>query len=76
MISFILKKEVNNMKKMNSFKILWHYIKEDKIKLFLYMFLVVLTYLPILFSAYFWGKALEFLILKDLKQFFIYLASW
>lgn len=64
------------MKKMNSFKILWHYIKEDKLKLFLYMFLVVLTYLPVLFAAYFWGKALEFLILKDLKQFFIYLASW
>ena len=53
------------MKKMNSFKILWNYIKEDKLKLFLYIFLVILTYLPVLFSAYFWGKALEYLILKD-----------
>ena len=64
------------MKKMNSFKILWNYIKEDKLKLFLYIFLVILTYLPILFSAYFWGKALEYLILKDFKNFLIYLIIW
>lgn len=64
------------MKKMNSFKILWNYIKEDKLKLFLYIFLVILTYLPVLFSAYFWGKALEYLILKDFKNFIIYLIIW
>ena len=64
------------MKKMNSFKILWNYIKEDKLKLFLYIFLVILTYLPVLFSAYFWGKALEYLILKDFKNFLIYLIIW
>ena len=61
---------------MNSFKILWNYIKEDKLKLFLYIFLVILTYLPVLFSAYFWGKALEYLILKDFKNFLIYLIIW
>lgn len=64
------------MKKMNSFKILWNYIKEDKLKLFLYIFLVILTYLPVLFSAYFWGKALEYLILKDFKNFLFYLIIW
>ena len=64
------------MKKMNSFKILWNYIKEDKLKLFLYIFLVILTYLPVLFSAYFWVKALEYLILKDFKNFLIYLIIW
>ena len=64
------------MKKKNSFKILWQYIKEDKLKLFLYIFLVILTYLPVLFSAYFWGKALEYLILKDFKNFLIYLIIW
>lgn len=73
---FYFEKEVNNMKKMNSFKILWNYIKEDKLKLFLYIFLVILTYLPVLFSAYFWGKALEYLILKDFKNFLIYLIIW
>ncbi len=64
------------MKKMNSFRILWQYIKEDKLKLFLYIFLVILTYLPVLFSAYFWGKALEYLILKDFKNFLFYLIIW
>ena len=64
------------MKKMNSFKILWQYIKEDKLKLFLYIFLVILTYLPVLFSAYFWGEALEYLILKDFKNFLFYLIIW
>lgn len=61
---------------MNSFRILWQYIKEDKLKLFLYIFLVILTYLPVLFSAYFWGKALEYLILKDFKNFLFYLIIW
>lgn len=64
------------MKKMNSFRILWQYIKEDKLKLFLYIFLVISTYLPVLFSAYFWGKALEYLILKDFKNFLFYLIIW
>ena len=63
------------MKKSN-FKLLWHYLKEDKFKVLLYIFLILLNYLPSLISAFFWGKALEFLIIKDMMQFSIYLIIW
>lgn len=64
------------MNKTNNFKILWHYLKDDKIKLIIYILLVLCTYLPVLFAAYFWGKALEFLILKDVYNFAKYLVLW
>lgn len=64
------------MKKYNNFKILWHYLKDEKTRLILYMLLVLSSYLPVLFAAYFWGKALEFLILKDIMGFIKYLALW
>ncbi len=64
------------MKKENNFKILWKYLKEDKLKLIIYIILVLCTYLPALFNAYFWGKALEFLIIKDIHNFFKYLVIW
>lgn len=64
------------MKKYNNFKILWHYLKDEKPRLILYMLLVLSSYLPVLFAAYFWGKALEFLILKDITGFIKYLALW
>lgn len=64
------------MKKYNNFKILWHYLKDEKPRLILYMLLVLSSYLPVLFAAYFWGKALEFLILKDIMDFIKYLALW
>ena len=47
------------MKKLSNFKLLFKYFKKDKLKLFLYVFLVLCTYMPALISAYFWGKALE-----------------
>ena len=64
------------MKKISSFKVLFHYLKDEKFKLFIYIILVALTYLPSLATAYFWGIALEKLILKDFKSFTIYLAIW
>ncbi len=64
------------MKKYNNFKILWHYLKDEKPRLILYMLLVLSSYLPVLFAAYFWGKALEFLILKNIMGFIKYLALW
>ena len=62
--------------KKNSFKLLFHYLKHDKLKIAVYIFLILLNYLPSLISAYFWGKALEFLIIKDMMNFSIYLAIW
>lgn len=62
--------------KNSSFKILWHYLKKDKLKLFLYVVLVLSTYLPIILVPVFEGKALEFLFLKDMNGFVINLAIW
>lgn len=64
------------MKKTKNFKIIWHYLKDEKFKLFIYILLVICTYLPGLMSAYFWGKAIETLILKEFLQFVKYLALW
>ena len=62
--------------KKNSFKLLWHYLRNDKLKVTIYIFLILLNYLPSLISAYFWGKALQYLIIKDMTNFSIYLIVW
>ncbi|MDD4733381.1 MAG: ABC transporter ATP-binding protein [Bacilli bacterium] len=64
------------MKKFSSFKVLWHYLKDEKIRLGLYIFLVLTTYLPTLLSAFFWGIALENLINKNFENFVLYLVIW
>lgn len=62
--------------KNNNFKILWHYLKDEKLKLFLYLILVVTTYIPSIVSAVLWGFALEHLTNMNFKMFFIYLVMW
>ena len=65
------------MKKSKSvFSIILHYLKNDKLKLFFYLILVLASYLPALLSAFFWGFALEALINKNLTNFFTYLIIW
>ena len=64
------------MKKLNNFKLLWKYLRNDKFKIVLYVILVLASYLPILSAAYFWGRALEHLIANDLFGFGIYLLLW
>ena len=65
------------MKEKNQyFKIIWHYLKDDKLKVVIYAFLVLASYFPALFAAFFWGRALEFLILKKLESFVLYLILW
>ena len=64
------------MKKAKSFKILFHYLKKDKLKMILYVFLVLMTYLPALCAAYFWGRAVELLLVKNLYGFISYLLLW
>ena len=64
------------MKKTKQFKLVWHYLKDKKFKLFMYILLIIVTYLPVLLSAVFWGKALELLILKDLYGFILFLGLW
>lgn len=64
------------MNKAKSLKVLWQYIKDDKFKLFIYILLVILTYAPQILSAFFWGKALEELLTKNIYNFVIYLGLW
>ena len=64
------------MKKISNFKILFHYLKDEKLKLFIYVILVLLTYLPSLLTAFVWGMALEELISKRFYNFVLYLAIW
>lgn len=58
------------------FKLILEYLKEDKLKLFIYLFLVLITYIPDMGSTFLWGLAVEALITKDFNLFVIYLISW
>ncbi len=62
--------------KLKNFNILWRYLKDDRIKLYIYIFLVIITYIPALLSAFFWGKAVEYLINYQFIKFVTYLAFW
>ena len=64
------------MEKAKSFKILWHYLKHDKIRLFVYILLVMFTYFPALANAYLEGKTVELLVTKDFSGFVIFLILW
>ena len=64
------------MRKAKSFSVLFHYLREDKLKIFVYIVLVLLTYLPTLVSAYFWGRAIEQLLAKDIYGFVFFFGSW
>ena len=61
------------MKKINNFKILWQYLKNEKVKLIIYVILVLSTHLPVLLSTFLWAKALEFIIYGDFNNFLKYL---
>ena len=63
-------------KSKSVFSIILHYLKNDKLRLFFYLILVLASYLPALLSAFFWGFALEALINKNLTDFFTYLIIW
>lgn len=64
------------MRLANNWKILWHYLKDEKQKLIAYLTLVILTYIPSLLSALLWGIALEHLTNMNFKMFLLYLALW
>ena len=64
------------MEKLKNFKLIFRYLKNDKFKMILYVILVLFTFVPALFSAYFWGKALECLLVKDVDGFVLFLGIW
>ncbi len=62
------------MKRKNmKISLIWNYLKNDKIKLFGYIFLTLISFFPQLITAFIWGKALEFLLDKNFPQFALYL---
>lgn len=62
--------------KFSTFRILFQYLKNEKLKLFVYILLIFLTYLPSLIAAFIWGFALESLIKNKFTEFVMYLAIW
>ncbi len=76
MTSFLCKKEGDYMKKLNNFKLLFKYLNKDKFKICLYILLVLMTHVPVLSAVYFWGKALEKLLQKNLHSFAIFILIW
>lgn len=69
-------KTKNVSKSPKNFKIIWNYLKGDKLKLVLYIILTITTILPSVFTAYLWGLALEALIANDLTRFIILLGIY
>lgn len=63
-------------KKDNSFKLIFHYLKEDKVKVILLVILMICNYIPDLCCPIFIGKALEFLLLKKYALFVKYLVLY
>ena len=61
-------------KKIHPFQIIFYYLKEDKGKVVLYCLLVLLSYIPAMFTSFFWGFAIEGLITHDFNQFLTFLV--
>ena len=63
-------------KKDNSSKLIFHYLKDDKVKMILLVILMICNYIPDLCCPIFIGKALEFLLLKKYALFVKYLVLY
>lgn len=63
-------------KKDNSFKLIFHYLKGEKVSLVLLVILMICNYIPDLCCPIFIGKALEFLLLKKYALFVKYLVLY
>ena len=63
-------------KKFSSFKLIFHYLKDEKASMILLVILMVLNYIPDLCCPLFVGKALEFLLLKKYALFVKYLVLY
>lgn len=59
--------------KSKPFKLIFDYLHDEKVKLTIYMMLVLLTYIPALLTTFFWGYAIEGLIEQDFNKFLIFL---
>lgn len=62
--------------KNNNFILIWKYLKDEKLRLFLYIFLILVSHIPNLSAPIFWGLALEALIKNNFMNFALYLSIW
>ena len=65
-----MKKEKKKMK----LNIIMRYLKDEKLKLFTYLFLVIITYIPALLTSFLWGYAIEGLVEGDFNKFLIFVT--
>ena len=65
-----MKKEKKKMK----LNIIMRYLKGEKLRLFIYLFLVIITYIPALLTSFFWGYAIEGLVEGDFNKFLIFVT--
>ena len=68
-----IKKEKNNIKDL---KIILHYLKDKKLKLIIYVIILILGIIPQLLYGLTWGFALQALVSKELDLFLIILSSY
>ena len=64
------------MKKLKNFKILLYYLRDDKFKILIYIFLVLMTYLPSLLAAFLWGRAVELMLANNFQGFLLTFFLW
>ncbi len=56
-----------------AFKLLFKYLKQDKLKLFLYAIFTILYFLPTLFAGFILGLSFEALVLHNFRKFILFL---
>ncbi len=64
------------MKKLKHFKILFRYLKEDRLLLIIYLLFSILRHFEPLLNAFIWAKAFEAISKGDSHHFLIYLSCW
>lgn len=69
-----MNKEKNN--KLENFKIIFKYLKDDKLRVILYVILAVGMLVPTVTGPYLWGLALESILQENAQNFFVYLITY
>lgn len=69
-------KEQQKENKLKNFKLIWQYLKGDKIKLIIYIFLTIAMITPAVLGPILWGNGLEALTENDAKSFFTILILY
>ena len=64
------------MKRLKHFKILFRYLKEDKLLFTIYLVFSILRYFEPLLNAFIWANALEAISKGNERRFIIYLVCW